>query len=284
MRQWLNSRSAFCALLCAVFLVSDATGQESDDRAAKARRTFDELTRSYETARTAWGEKIRAFASSEEYKKLRAEKKFSEASAFRNTNVRLPHLDLLPLFEAAARNHEGQPSEADFLIWMVKVATNAPPPDASQKRALKRLLSVHIDNPRIEPLVTAGDNAGMYRLLGYDEFVRVLGDVAARTKVTAVKAHALFCRAIFRRDVRPKDRDPLTDADRAAIEKDLRLVADLLPGSNLALRARAREFQKQRLGIGMTAPDIVGKDLDGVAFKLSDYRGKVVLLDFWGDW
>ncbi|MDP6424698.1 MAG: redoxin domain-containing protein [Planctomycetota bacterium] len=34
----------------------------------------------------------------------------------------------------------------------------------------------------------------------------------------------------------------------------------------------------------MAAPDIVGKDIDGHTFKLSDYRGKVVVLDFWGDW
>jgi len=39
-----------------------------------------------------------------------------------------------------------------------------------------------------------------------------------------------------------------------------------------------------RFAIGAMAPDIVGKDLDGVEFKLSDYRGKVVLLDFWGYW
>jgi hypothetical protein len=32
------------------------------------------------------------------------------------------------------------------------------------------------------------------------------------------------------------------------------------------------------------APEIAGEDLDGVPFRLSDYRGKVVLLDFWGDW
>lgn len=32
---------------------------------------------------------------------------------------------------------------------------------------------------------------------------------------------------------------------------------------------------------GKRAPDITGEDADGVRFKLSDYQGKVVLLDFW---
>ena len=32
------------------------------------------------------------------------------------------------------------------------------------------------------------------------------------------------------------------------------------------------------------APEIEAEDLDGVSFKLSDYRGKVVVLDFWGNW
>lgn len=38
------------------------------------------------------------------------------------------------------------------------------------------------------------------------------------------------------------------------------------------------------LGIGKEAPDIEGTDIDGKPFKLSDYRGKVVFLDFWGHW
>jgi len=43
-------------------------------------------------------------------------------------------------------------------------------------------------------------------------------------------------------------------------------------------------FEHTRLQIGMQVPDIVGEDIDGVKFKLSDYKGKVVMLDFWGDW
>jgi cytochrome oxidase Cu insertion factor (SCO1/SenC/PrrC family) len=36
--------------------------------------------------------------------------------------------------------------------------------------------------------------------------------------------------------------------------------------------------------VGKLAPEIEGPDIDGVNFKLSDYRGQVVLLDFWGNW
>jgi len=38
------------------------------------------------------------------------------------------------------------------------------------------------------------------------------------------------------------------------------------------------------IGPGKAAPEIEGEDTDGKKFKLSDYRGKVVLLDFWGNW
>jgi peroxiredoxin len=38
------------------------------------------------------------------------------------------------------------------------------------------------------------------------------------------------------------------------------------------------------LELGDAIPEVSGKDLDNIKFKLSDYRGKVVMLDFWGDW
>ncbi len=40
----------------------------------------------------------------------------------------------------------------------------------------------------------------------------------------------------------------------------------------------------QGLEVGNQAPEIDGEDIDGKKFKLSDYRGKVVLLDFWASW
>ena len=38
------------------------------------------------------------------------------------------------------------------------------------------------------------------------------------------------------------------------------------------------------LMLGKEAPNIVGSDLDGVRFELSDYRGKVVAIVFSGHW
>jgi hypothetical protein len=52
----------------------------------------------------------------------------------------------------------------------------------------------------------------------------------------------------------------------------------------LAERARAELFELRFLGRGKPAPEIEGEDADGKQFKLSDYKGKVVLLDFWGNW
>jgi hypothetical protein len=48
--------------------------------------------------------------------------------------------------------------------------------------------------------------------------------------------------------------------------------------------AEAELFGLRSLVVGKDAPDIQGADIDGKPFKLSDYRGKVVLLDFWGHW
>ena len=53
--------------------------------------------------------------------------------------------------------------------------------------------------------------------------------------------------------------------------------------STVGEKAKSALFEIRHLSIGKAAPDIDGQDQDGKAFKLSDYRGKVVLLDFWSE-
>lgn len=54
-------------------------------------------------------------------------------------------------------------------------------------------------------------------------------------------------------------------------------------GGTLGEKARSELFEIRSLAIGKTPPDIVGVDQDGKPLKLSEYRGRVVLLDFWSE-
>ena len=58
----------------------------------------------------------------------------------------------------------------------------------------------------------------------------------------------------------------------------------LVAGPALQAQDKDKKHSKSDLEVGKLAPDIEGEDVDGQKFKLSDYRGKVVLLDFWGHW
>ncbi len=58
----------------------------------------------------------------------------------------------------------------------------------------------------------------------------------------------------------------------------------LLGGKPLSEVAKPLLYEKEHLSVGTTAPDIVGTDGNGQDFRLKDYRGKVILLTFWGDW
>jgi hypothetical protein len=72
-------------------------------------------------------------------------------------------------------------------------------------------------------------------------------------------------------------------ADLAAKHGSVKLTA-LKPPVTVAEAVERDLFEIRHLGLGKAAPEITGQDADGKAFKLSDYRGKVVLLDFWGQW
>ena len=82
---------------------------------------------------------------------------------------------------------------------------------------------------------------------------------------------------------------PRSEEQQKAMAGHLRTIIDQyadIPIDNTTFGALATKqlYDLENLQVGQVAPDIVGKDLDGVEFRLSDYRGKVILLDFWGHW
>jgi hypothetical protein len=74
------------------------------------------------------------------------------------------------------------------------------------------------------------------------------------------------------------------DAQRARGLALLREIGVRWPGSPQAERAAGKLFRHENLVVGKPVPDFETLDVDGNAFKLSDYRGKVTVLDFWGFW
>jgi hypothetical protein len=71
----------------------------------------------------------------------------------------------------------------------------------------------------------------------------------------------------------------------AARARELYLrVGSLYPDTAAARTAAGALFKLDKLQVGMEAPDYATSDVDGHEFKLSDYRGKIVVLDFWGFW
>ena len=71
---------------------------------------------------------------------------------------------------------------------------------------------------------------------------------------------------------------PLTDERRHSLE------ASLAHKRTLGQEAADRLDVMLNLAVGRPAPEIEGVDMDGKPLRLSDYKGKVVVLVFWGTW
>lgn len=64
-------------------------------------------------------------------------------------------------------------------------------------------------------------------------------------------------------------------ADFSEVQSDDQQLGEL---ASLAL------FRIRHLTVGRQAPEISGEDIGGKQFRLSDYRGQVVMISFWGHW
>ena len=81
----------------------------------------------------------------------------------------------------------------------------------------------------------------------------------------------------------------LTDTQRAKENQTVVSILDKLRKEDdldelLQRWIKDLRYKVTHLVVGCEAPEIEGFDQDGKKFRLSDYRGKVVLLPFWGIW
>lgn len=86
--------------------------------------------------------------------------------------------------------------------------------------------------------------------------------------------------------LRAVDQDALAKDIEALLVRVQNEFADVEAGygGTLGDRAEGDLFEIRNLAIGKVAPEIEGDDVFGKALKLSDHRGKVVVIDFWGHW
>ncbi len=110
-------------------------------------------------------------------------------------------------------------------------------------------------------------------------------DLVAEQPALATEFEGLFGKE-YLEELQQQDR---ATADREA-EHFFELAAEeygdvVITGvGTVAEKVDAELFEIRHLRVGTVAPDIEGVDLDGVTFRLSDYRGRVVLLDFWHEY
>jgi hypothetical protein len=147
-------------------------------------------------------------------------------------------------------------------------------------KAVDTLLADHLASPNIEELPQILGYAG--RTLGRERADEALQLLLEKSPHASVRAASLFALAGA---VADREGD---EAQKQARELFTRLLEEYgeleVRGEKYADLAAGYLFKLDRLQVGMEVPDIEGEDLNGVAFKLSDYRGKVVLIDFWGNW
>jgi peroxiredoxin len=103
--------------------------------------------------------------------------------------------------------------------------------------------------------------------------------IAEYSDVPYVTARDRMLEALLRQPAPKWNGQALTDEGRRRLEAGIARRR-----STLGHVAEARLDDWHNLAVGKTAPEIKGVDVHGKSLTLSDYRGKVVALVFWGTW
>jgi len=173
-------------------------------------------------------------------------------------------------FQDLARRAKGTDTGARALVW---VASNVRAPGSEAlSSALDELMADYLQSPVLADLARwLPQGAG---LIGNDRALELLEQLSEKPKVADVRANALFSLASMHYEAGKNE-------DALALFRRLRMDYG---DSAAAKRAENYLYEIEHLQIGMAAPDFEAVDEKGASWKLSEYRGKVVVIDFWGFW
>ena len=266
-------RALFCCAFLALLPIQSAVAQETTDPPPSeaipqaAQERFDELEAEF-------GEATRA------YRKAAMERrKATEAGEEpEGPAPEWPGPAFLEKFQKAAEEFAGTEGAVPFLVWVANGPMTIGNDEATTRassRALATLVEHHVSSPGLEDLT---------RVLPY--LSRFLDDEEATSVLTALEAGAVP--PVRAWAVWSRISDAVSNAERGSDEyaKAKAEAEGLLADADDRLKSTIETEIgiREKFSLGMVAPDISGIDLDGVAFKLSDYKGKIIFLDFWGDW
>ena len=245
-RQW-----AFSGVVAAIaILASGAIAQDSPS----PNKEYQHLVKEFDDQREGFFKAYREAKTDEERQKL----KYPDAK------------DYSKKFFALAERHPKDPVAADALVWIV--LNDGYNRDVAPK-AMALLAENHIKSDKLD------DVCGRLTWSQFDEAETLLRKALTENPHRNVQAAAHLSYGRFL-----KGKGKSTEAEKyfnQAIEK----YGDVKRGDRtVGDEAKGDLFELHNLAIGKVAPEIEGEDVDGKRFKLSDFRGKVVVLDFWGDW
>ncbi|HXG09531.1 MAG TPA: hypothetical protein VNK04_07055 [Gemmataceae bacterium] len=194
--------------------------------------------------------------------------------------------DLQPFaarFLEVAEKNPKDPVAVEALLW---ITMNAPA-GKEVDRAVAVLTTDHLKAPRLATVIAA---LGRSTAPGSEKLLRAVleknPDKNVQGQACLALAQNLKYQAEMAQRVKRPDAEQLLQQAEKLFERVVKEYGNAkdLRGVPLAQSAKPELFEIRHLSVGKTAPEIEGEDLDGVKFKLSDYRGKVVFLDFWGHW
>jgi len=160
---------------------------------------------------------------------------------------------------------------------------------AELKALIEVVIENHVANKKISgvipPLTMLGNSD--------PKAFELIETIATKNPNKPVQASAIYAVAdYYKNKSEPRGRAAPEDADELAKKAELgferieKEFADVIQFRDRTYGAAAKSalFELRHLRVGKTVPEVEGEDVDGAKFKLSDYRGKVVMLDFWGHW